>query len=93
MAANKQHNMDKQKQERKVIHLQIGDNHYYYGSIASLFDEFSEVELGFSHYKVKNNLGRMGIMSNDKCTIRQGILKSKAGNRGIKSALDGHLGS
>ena len=93
MAANKQHNMDKQKQERKVIHLQIGDNHYYYGSIASLFDEFSEVELGFSIYKVKNNIGRLAIMQNDKCIIRLGVLKSKAGNRGIKSASDGHLGS
>lgn len=70
------------KQERKVIHLELGGEHYYYGSIASLFEEFSEEVLGFSHYKVKNNLGRLGVMQNDKCIIRQGILRAKAGNRG-----------
>ena len=82
--------MDKPKQERKVIHLEIGGSHYYYGSIASLFDEFSEAELGFSIYKVKNNIGKLGIMQNDKCIIRLGVLKSKAGNRGIKSSSDGN---
>ena len=74
------------KQERKVIHLELGGEHYYYGSIASLFEEFNEEILGFSYYKVKNNLGRLGMMQNDKCIIRQGSLKAKAGNRG-----KGHL--
>ena len=68
--------MDK-KQERKVIHLQIGGDHYYYGSIASLYEDFDEDSLG-----VKNNLGRLGAMQNEKCVIRQGILRAKAGNRG-----------
>lgn len=70
------------KQERKVIHLELGGKHYYYGSIASLFDEFNDEVLGFSHFKVKNNLGKLGVMQNDKCIIRQGILRAKAGNRG-----------
>ncbi len=70
------------KQERKVIHLELGGKHYYYGSIASLFDEFSDEVLGFSHFKVKNNLGKLGVMQNDKCIIRQGILRAKSGNRG-----------
>lgn len=73
------------KQERKVIHLELGGKHYYYGSIASLFDEFSDEILGFSHFKVKNNLGKLGVMQNDKCIIRQGILRAKSGNRGKKT--------
>ena len=76
------------KQERKVIHLELGGKHYYYGSIASLFDEFSDEVLGFSHFKVKNNLGKLGVMQNDKCTIRQGILRAKAGNRGKRAETD-----
>ena len=31
---------EKKKQERKVVHLQIGDKHLYYGSISRLFDDF-----------------------------------------------------
>ena len=80
--------MDK-KQERKVIHLQIGDDHYYYGSIASMFEDFTDDVLGFSHYKVKNNLGRLGVMQNERCVIRQGVLRAKAGNRGVKPRPDG----
>lgn len=46
--------MDKIKQERKVIHLQLDNEHFYYGSIASLFEDYDEAKLGFSYYKVKN---------------------------------------
>ena len=35
---------EKKKQERKVVHLQIGDKHLYYGSISRLFDDFTEDE-------------------------------------------------
>ena len=70
------------KQERKVIHLELNGEHYYYGSIASLFEDFGDEVLGFSHYKVKNNLAKLGVMSNDNCTIRQGVLKAKEGKRG-----------
>lgn len=69
-------------QERKVIHLELNGEHYYYGSIASLFDEFTAEALGFSLSKVKNNLCNAGMMQNKNCIIRQGVLKAKAGNRG-----------
>lgn len=69
--------MEKPKQERKVIHLQIKDNHYYFGSIESLFDNFDEEVLGFSKYQIRNNLRKKGIMENDICTIRQGFLITK----------------
>ncbi len=67
----------KKKQERKVVHLQIGDKHLYYGSISRLFDDFTEDELGISYYKTKNNLSKMGTITTDKCVIRQGYIITK----------------
>ena len=58
---------DKKKQERKVVH----------GSISRLFDDFSESDLGVSYYKTKNNLAKLGTITTDKCTIRQGFLITK----------------
>lgn len=76
---------EKKKQERKVVHLQLGDRHLYYGSISRLFDDFTEDELGVSYYKTKNNLAKLGTITTDKCTIRQGFLitkeKKNDGNR------------
>lgn len=69
--------MEDKKQERKVVHLQIGDDHIYYGSIAQLFSEYTEEELGISYYKTKNNLKAKGVIITDKCIIRQGILRTK----------------
>lgn len=67
----------KKKQERKVVHLQIGDKHLYYGSISRLFDDFTEDELGISYYKTKNNLAKLGTIKTEKCVIRQGFLITK----------------
>lgn len=67
----------KKKQERKVVHLQIGEKHSYYGSIAQLFEDYTEEQLGISYYKTKNNLRAKGVIVTDKCTIRQGALKTK----------------
>ena len=81
---------EKKKQERKVVHLQIGDKHLYYGSISRLFDDFTEDEsisrlfddftedeLGISYYKTKNNLAKLGTIKTEKCVIRQGFLITK----------------
>ena len=69
--------MDKKKQERKVIHLQLGEEHVYYGSIAQLFMEYTQDQLGISYYQVKNNLKAKGMIVTDKCIIRQGFLRAK----------------
>ena len=37
----------KDKQERKVVHLQIGERHEYFGSIEQLFCKYSKEQLGF----------------------------------------------
>lgn len=68
---------EKQKQERKVVHLQLGDEHLYYGSIAQLFEDYDKEALGISYYQAKNNLKSKGMIVTDKCIIRQGILRTK----------------
>lgn len=71
----------KEKQERKVVHLQIEDRHEYFGSIEQLFCKYKKDELGFSIYQVRNNLKNLGIMTSDKCTIRLGVLQTKLKNK------------
>lgn len=67
----------KDKQERKVVHLQIGERHEYFGSIEQLFCKYSKEQLGFSIYQVRNNLKRLGIMKSPLCIIRVGVLQTK----------------
>ena len=69
--------MENNKQERKVIHLELEGGHYYFGSIEALFENFDEEVLGFSIYQVRNNLKKKGIMKNINCILRQGILATK----------------
>ena len=69
-------------QDRKVIHLEINRMHYYYGSMSAIFDDFTEDQIGFSYYTIKNRLKNTGILENDKCTIRLGTIKTKKGVRG-----------
>lgn len=69
--------MVKPKQERKVIHLQRGESHEYFGSIEQLFCKYSKEELGFSIYQVRNNLKNKGMMVSDKSIIRIGLLQTK----------------
>lgn len=68
---------NKDKQERKVVHLQIGEQHEYFGSIEQLFCKYSKEQLGFSIYQVRNNLKKLGIMKSTYCTIRVGVLQTK----------------
>jgi hypothetical protein len=65
------------KQERKVVHLQIGDQHEYFGSIEQLFCKYTKEQLGFSIFQVRNNLKNLGIMTSPTCTIRVGVLQTK----------------
>lgn len=67
----------KDKQERKVVHLQIGERHEYFGSIEQLFCKYTKEELGFSIYQVRNNLRKLGVMESQTCIIRVGVLQTK----------------
>lgn len=67
----------KEKQERKVVHLQMGDKHEYFGSIEQMFCKYKKEDLGFSIFQVRNNLKKMGIMESTLCIIRIGVLQTK----------------
>ena len=72
-------------QERQVIHLQKGDEHYYFGSVAALYDHFSKEEIGISYGSIRNfGLSPAKPYRNEKTgvIIRVGVLISKEGGRG-----------
>ena len=72
-------------QERQVIHLQHGEEHYYFGSVAAMYDHFSKDDIGISYGSIRNyGLSPTKPYKNDKTgvTIRVGVLITKEGNRG-----------
>lgn len=74
------------EKERTVIHLQIDDQHHYYGSIANMYEFFTSEELGITYSSLRNyGLSADHPYQNKKCIIRKGVLLSKKGNRGYKS--------
>lgn len=74
------------KQERTVIHLQIGDNnHHYFGSIANIYEYYDADTIGISYGSLRNyGLSQDKPYQNNKCIIRKGILLAKPSNRGKK---------
>ena len=63
------------KQERTVIHLELGAEHHYFGSIKALRDHFGKEQIGITY----KSLANIGITPNKPyrnkfCTIRKGIL-------------------
>ena len=76
---------DKNKQERTVIHLEINGEHYYFGSIASIYDYFTPQDIGVVYGTLRNyGLSPKHPYQHAKCTIRKGVLRQKAGRRGKK---------
>lgn len=67
--------MDKKKQERALVHLQIGDRHFYYGNLKALTDHWSKDDIGVSYTYLKNlNISEDKPYRNDYCCIRRGII-------------------
>lgn len=76
------------QQERQVIHLQRGDEHYYFGSVAAIYDHFTKEQLGISYGSLRNyGLSPDKPYRNEKTgsIIRVGVLIAKEGNRGRKT--------
>ena len=76
---------DDNKQNRIVVHLQIGDEHRYYGSVKSLCENNGHEIIGVSY----NTLRCYGIkeskpFQNKLCTIRKGRLITQKSKRGRK---------
>ena len=75
-------------QERQVIHLQLGEEHYYFGSVAAMYDHFNREEIGISYGSLRNyGLSPDKPYRNEKTgvVIRVGVLIAKEGNRGRKT--------
>ena len=75
-------------QERQVIHLQRGEEHYYFGSVAAMYDHFNRGEIGISYGSLRNyGLSPDKPYRNEKTgvVIRVGVLIAKEGNRGRKT--------
>ncbi len=73
------------QQERQVIHLQLGEEHHYFGSVAALYDHYTKEQIGISYGSIRNyGLTPDKPYRNDKTgvIIRVGVLIAKEGNRG-----------
>lgn len=76
------------KQERTVIHLEMGDTHHYFGSVAAIYDYFSSNDIGISYGSLRNyGLNEGNPYKNAKCTIRKGALLSKASSSDSKRGI------
>ena len=74
-----------EQKERTVIHLQMGNIHEYFGSIANIYEYHTMEELGITYGSLRNyGLSQDKPYQNSKCVIRKGVLKQKAGGRGRK---------
>lgn len=76
------------KQQRKVIHVQLkepykGKSHYYFGSIAAIYDVLPKDVVGITKESLWNVL-KDETYTGAKSTIRFGTLHTKQSNRGFK---------
>lgn len=66
---------DKKKQERAIVHLQIGERHYYYGNLKAMTDVWPKERIGVSYSYLKNlNIVEEKPYQNEYCVIRRGII-------------------
>ena len=71
--------------DRKVIHLHIDGEDYYFGSVSAIYSVFSKEQLGIGYGSLRNyGLSPTKPYSNDKILIKEGVLVSAKGERGRK---------
>lgn len=69
--------MEKEKAERTVVHVELlSDNsHYYFGSLAAIFEKFGKEDIGISYGSLRNyGLSAEKPYQNKFCIIRKGYL-------------------
>lgn len=65
----------KTKQIRTVVHLEIDGQHYYYGNLKALTNDWGKDIIGVSYSYLKNlNIATDKPFRNEKCIIRKGVL-------------------
>lgn len=63
------------KQERSVIHLELNGEHYYYGNLKALCDNWNKDDLGVAYNYLKNyGIDNERPYIGKKCIIRKGII-------------------
>ena len=66
---------EKQKQERTVIHVEVNGEHYFFGSLAAIYQFFDSKTLGISYGSLRNvGLSPQKPYQNKHCIIRKGVL-------------------
>lgn len=67
--------MDKVKQNRAVVHLELEGRHYYYGNLKALCDNWDKDVIGVAYNYLKNyGIDEEHPYIGKKCTIRKGII-------------------
>lgn len=70
---------------RKIIHVEMrepvnGERHFYFGSKAAIFQQFTPEQLGITYYTLKNvSIVEGKPYINKNCIIRQGKLIASNG--------------
>ncbi len=63
------------KYQQKVIHLQLGEEHHYFGSLKAMCDTFGKEQIGITYASLRHTgLAPDTPYHNKKCIIRQGVL-------------------
>ena len=66
--------MEKEKQKRMVCHLEYQGEHYYFGNLKVLSENFGKDQLGVGYKSLANHFVNNSKFSNEYCIIRKGIL-------------------
>ena len=69
------------KQERAVIHLEKDGQHYYYGNLKALCDNWDKDDLDVAYNYLKNyGISNERPYIGKKCIIRKGIITTSPRN-------------
>ena len=67
--------MNTEKKERTVVHVEKSGKHYYFGSLAAIYEVFDKQDIGISYGSLRNyGLSSDKPYQNNKVVIRKGIL-------------------
>jgi hypothetical protein len=75
----------------KVFHLELNNQHYYFGSKKALCDTFGKEQIGITYDSLRNvSMSAEKPFINKRCIIRQGILvtSSPKNNNRLSEEID-----
>ena len=64
----------KEKQKRMVCHLEYQGQHYYFGNLKVLTDNFGREQLGIGYKSLANHFTKHDYFSNNLCVIRKSAI-------------------